>query len=147
MPGVIYRAVEKRIFDFTGLAASSTSTMVGAKAMDLSQFREANVIARFHAIPGNVSGVSWPASATVVVSARVEAPTSEDPADFLGTVDLGSVTFTAGTDTPPVVKAFQLAGGGSQTWGAWLRVYIKGNTGASTGAFQVMLSVDVNGKS
>ena len=64
-----------------------------------------------------------------------------------GTADLGSVTFSP-TDVPPAVKAFMLSGGGSQTWGAWLRIYVKGTTGTTAAtAFQVMFSVDVNGKS
>ena len=152
MSGIIYRAVERKIYDFSGLAASQTSTIVGAKALDLSQFREANIIARLHAAPNITwpNGVTWPLNASFVISARIDAPTSEDPADFLGAADLNSVTFAQASDTPPAVKAFMLSGGGSQTWGAWLRIYVKGMTNTTApgaGGFQVMLSVDVNGKS
>jgi hypothetical protein len=150
MPGVIYRAVEKKVFDFGSLAASQTVLIVGAKALDVSQYREVNIIARLHAIPGVTNGVNWPTGASVTLSARLDAPTAEDPADFFGTTDLGApttVAFTQGTDTPPAVKAFMLSGGGNQTFGAWLRIYVKGTTAATSGTFQVMLSVDVNAKS
>ena len=106
MSGSVVRAIPKQVFDFSGLAGSSNATILGAKQLDVSQWREVNGIVRLHAIPGMAGGITWQNGATVVISARIDAPTSEDPNDFTTTTDLASVTFTQGTDTPPTVRLF-----------------------------------------
>ena len=148
MPGIIYRAVPIRVFDFSGLAVSpATSSIVGAEAIDVSSFREVNVIARFHAIPGVSTGVAWPTGAKVTISARADEPTIEDVGlEFVGT-DLATVQFQQGAgDTPPLVRAFYLELP-SQLFASRLRIYVTATGGTVTGTFKTMFSIDVNAKS
>jgi len=149
MSGSVVRAVPKQIFDYSGLTTTASSTILGAKGVDVSGMREVNVICRLHAVPNVTGGVTWSGGANVLISARLDAPTTEDPADFTTSTDLASATFTQGTDTPPTVKIFNLVPtNGTNMFGAWLRIYVKGTQGTTAGAaFQAMISVDVNGKS
>ena len=133
--GMIYRAVPKQTPDFTGLAATSSTTVLLAKGLDVSNFREVAVICRLHA-------ATWPTGASVTISARYDAPTSEDTADFTSG-DMGAMTFTQGTNTAPALKVFTVTSGFS----AFIRIYVKGTTGSATGTFQPTLSVDVNARS
>ena len=145
MAGLIFR-IPKRMYDFSGLPSGGTATIPMATGLDMSMYREVVVVVRFHLNPTN-----WTNTQVFTVSARLDAPTPEDPGtEFFGTVDLGSVAmFTQGTDTAPAVKFFTLlnAATGTSNLPATIRIVIKGTGGSAPATFQVAVSVDVTGRS
>jgi hypothetical protein len=73
MPGIVYRALPKTTYDFSATAASSTTTYIVVKGLDLSQFREGTLIVRVH------SGSFTSGAPSVKVEVFPDAPTAEDP--------------------------------------------------------------------
>jgi hypothetical protein len=140
MPGIVYRAVMKQEVNFTGVGTGS-GVYTGAKGIDISQYREITLTARYHSV------TNIPANCTVTISLRNDGPTSEDTADFIGTSDVISVAFT-NADTAPAIKSAVYSGAGAQLMGAFCRVLITGaNTGAASATFKPTISVDITCKS
>ena len=144
MAGLIFR-IPKRMYDFSGLPSGGTATIPMATGLDMSQVREAVVVVRLHS-----DGTNWTNLQSFGVSARLDAPTREDPGvDFFGTTDLGTnVGFLQGTDSPPMVKFFMLTNStAANNLPAMIRIVIKGIGGTSAATFQVSVSVEVYGRS
>jgi len=72
--------------------------MVFARRIDTSQWREAILLARVHAVS------PWNAGAQANLEVALDAYTEEDPSAIWAPPPTSLVTFIQGTDTPPAAK-------------------------------------------
>lgn len=143
MPGTVYRALSKTSYDWSSINTSGSIThSYVAKAIDVSAYREATIIARLHAV--SILGAG--SAPTIKINTYPEAPTPEDPAnDFILTSSPTTITFSLTTaSTAPQVQLATM----NTPFGGWLRVEVQ-PTQSSTQAtqFQATLSVDIVAKS
>ena len=139
MPGIVYRALHKMTYDFSTLGNSQSVVYQAAKAIDVSAYREANLIVRVHSY--NVSG----SGTSITVNVYPEAPTDEDPAtDFIGTSTVATTGTISQTNTFPLLNVQ----GVSTPFGGWLRIKLTGTQGATASTtFSVTISIDIVAKS
>lgn len=88
------------------LPAATTAIVYSARKIDTSRYKSAVIVARLHA-------VTWTAASGVQVQidAGPDGYTDEDPGLIWSMPGAGTiVTFTQGTDTPPVVRSGSIEG-------------------------------------
>ena len=130
MPGISYRIIPKQAF-----FAVPTQAIQIAKAIDLSQYREATFLLRVHA------GTTLTGAGTLlIVQAMIDAPTREDGANFIGPNIGTPITITSAT-LPPFVQFSTMA---STNLPSYCRVQL---TWAGTVTGQAILSADLIAKS
>lgn len=139
MAGQVVRVVSLREYDFESLANSGETTVTVEEHIDVSQYRNATLCARWHSgtIPADGGAGS------ISVTAYADGYTMEDPANiFIGATALNTaITFTGGTDQAPSHKTAELTAG---AMGAMVLVRIKAtNSGSGQDDFDPVLSIDL----
>jgi hypothetical protein len=109
MAGRVINIIPPRLFDFTNLALNGETTIVLAKAIDVSQWPDATLMVRINDT-SLVGGELW-------ISTQYVSPTADDPgADFVVTApdafiyieDGQGPTFTTVQLTPPLGSAIRV---------------------------------------
>ena len=143
MPGTTIRVMPKQAFDFTNLAAGSSSLVLIAKGVDLSSAISGELVVRVHSL--TITGSNVLGSFSVFV--KPDAPTPEEPhTDFvMGLMNLAHVCLVSPQSLPsfsttnnaysvPLVAPLPAAA----------RVYVQGFQGASGAtALTATLSADL----
>jgi hypothetical protein len=133
MSGHTVRILPRTDYTMTGLAAGSSATVVIARRIDTSAWREGVVLVRLHQ-------ATWPAAATITLLQAVDGYTDEDPGQIWTVTTSTLVTFSKTTDTPPIVKIAEL----SVPFGPLMQLQLQFSTGGNTGTFTPSLSVDLD---
>jgi hypothetical protein len=97
MAGQTVRILPRTDYNFTLTANSQVITVVVARKLDTSAWREGVLLARLHAC------ANWPGG-TIKVNLAPDGYTEEDPGLIWNFAATTLVTFTSGTDTPPSAK-------------------------------------------
>jgi len=134
MAGQTMRILPRTDYDMGGLAASGTATVVIARKLDTSRWREGVILARLHAAP------SWPASSTITLLLAPDGYTDEDPGLVWTFQTSTLITFAQGSDTAPAVKIASFP----TPFGPLAQLQLKFGLAAGTGAYKPSLSVDLN---
>ncbi len=138
MSGVIYKAIPKTVYDLASVIRGSPSSFVAAHALDLTEYREATMLVRFHQYYANNSY-------SIQVTAYSVAPTDEDCFNFASATPVADTGAIAQTQATPYlyIQSFGLP------FGAYVTLIVTltqtGGSPATTGS--AVLSVDVVGKS
>lgn len=133
MAGQTVRILPRTDYDFSGLATGSTATVVIARKLDTSRWREAIIMMRLHA-------ATWPASSQVTLTYGPDGYTDEDPAAIWNTTPNTLLVFVQGSDAPPNVKVGSL----SVPFGPLVKLNLLFVTAAAAGTFKPSISVDLN---
>jgi hypothetical protein len=136
MAGQTPTIVSKREYPFTNLVVSSNQSVVVAKALDVSSYKEATLLVRVHSKDIVANG-------SIDVIAYSTAPSDEEPqSDFVrASPVLATATISAGTSTTPELLVQSLTG----NFGSHVRVEVKGTRGATSGSnLKATLSIDVS---
>ncbi len=139
MPGIVYRALPKTTYDFSATAASSTTTYIVVKGLDLSQYREGTLIVRIH------SGSFTSGAPSVKAEVFADAPTAEDPAtEFEGAAAVATTGAITNFNTTVSLTLVNL----TTPFGSSVRVKVSGTQSATPATnFKVTFSIDIVGKS
>lgn len=136
MAGRVIRVFPLTALNFDNLATSSSITVVLTERIDVSLFREIDLLVRFH------TGATLPTGATAVVKALVDGFTPDDPAtDFATASAVASVSVQASTTFP----YFGVAAATS-AFGSMVRVVLVVTKAGTAGNLSFPLSVDLAGK-
>lgn len=134
MAGQTTRLLQRTDYDVTGLASNSNCIVVVARKIDTSQWREAILLVRLHA-------VTWSGSMSFQALVAPDGFTDEDPNAMWNATLTTALTFTQGTDTAPVVKNASIAA----PFGPLLQVQLKFITPVGvSGAFRPSISIDLD---
>lgn len=136
MSGITHRVVNRRRFDYAGLGASQTQTIVLHRGIDCSMWREATVQVAVHA------AALIDSTHTVQVFAVPVLLTEDEPqTDFTASAASGTVLLNTTTQVGQVVLATV-----SPNFGSMLQIQIRGTQPAGTAAFNVTITVDISFK-
>ena len=102
MSGFTRRILDRTDYSFTVGAVAQSITVVIARKIDTSWWREGVIIARLHA------SASWPAAAVIKVLIAPDGYTDEDPGLIWNVTTTQLIAFTQGVDTPPTDKNAEL---------------------------------------
>ena len=135
MAGQTMRLLPRTDYDAGGLGVGGNATVVVARKLDTSRWREGVVLARLHA-------ATWPTGAAVKVIVAPDGYTDEDPAAIWAVSTSTLITFTQGTDTPPAVKNASL----TAPFGPLMQIQLQFALvpGGATGTFKPSVSIDLN---
>jgi hypothetical protein len=133
MAGQTMRVLPRTDYDVSGLAASGVGTVLIARKIDTSRWREAVVLARFHA-------GAYPSGATIALLAAPDGYTDEDPGLIWNFTTATLLTFTSPTDAVPIIKNASIAA----PFGPLIQLQWKFTVAAGTGSFKPSLSLDLN---
>jgi len=137
MAGMRGRVLPQIHYDMTGLGSLGVATIVIARKIDTSRWREGVVLARLHA--ATWSGGAQPCQFSLILAP--DGYTDEDPLEIWNFATQTLVTFSAAADTAPAVKNASF----TTPFGplAQLRLQFTQNGTAGT-TFKPSISVDLN---
>jgi hypothetical protein len=140
MAGQTVRILPRSDYTFTGLGASASATVVVARKIDTSMWREGVVLMRLHAV--NYGGGASPA--TIKLNMGPDGYTDEDPGLVWTFPSATLLTFTEGTDAAPSVKNAELAAAGS-AFGPLIQLLLVATQNGTAGTtFTASISIDLN---
>jgi len=134
MAGQVIQLAGKTQYDGSKVQGSQNQAFLVAERIDVSQYREANLVVRYH--EGTIG-----ASATVTVGATAEGHTAEDPGLTFRTdpaSPLAEVSLTS-NDSAPLLKIADV----TSPFGSMLSVFVLIEQPASPVTVQPSLSIDL----
>jgi len=134
--GRIVRVIPKTQFDFVDIAANGSMTIPVAMHIDVSEYRSAVLMVRFHSID------IAQANASITVVAMSDGKTQQDPSETFFDLSnpLGSVQVTS-SDSGPLFLTDNLVA--SQKLPGMLGIGIQGAQGGTQGDVQAEISIDL----
>lgn len=131
MAGRVIRVYPKTTLNFDGLGSSTTADVILVRRVDVSQFREIEILVRSHAS-------SWSAPSAATVQILGDGYTDDDPATAFFTASLGSAAIdSAGTLNVASV---------SSAFGALIALNLHASKGLNGGNLNFSISIDLVGR-
>jgi hypothetical protein len=146
MPGAILRVLRKTNYDFNSLPNSGTMDVTAVKGVNVSAYREANLVVRVHTYSVSGGNSTWTMAALVLL----DCPTEEDPACEWTTPSAALLTLSFATADLPVGSAGAVAKIGTiaTPFGGWLKLILRPTQSATKETnFKFTLSADLIVKS
>jgi hypothetical protein len=135
MSGITHRVVNRRQFNYAGLGASQTQTIVLHRGIDCSMWREATVQVAVH-----VATLIDSTHTVQVLAVPVLLTEDEPQTDFTGTA-VATATLNSTSQAGTVVLATV-----SANFGSMLQIQVRGTQPAGTAAFSVTITIDISFK-